>query len=234
MLAHRIIPTILMKKRMQVKGVGFKADRVVGNAMQAARVHGARSVDEILMLDVTATEEGREPDYAMIEQLTKSMHIPVTVGGGVMTIAHAKRLLMAGADKIAVGSDKANLIYQMSEAFGRQCVVVTVDCDNPFEAEKKCLQAQANGAGEIILQSINRDGTMTGYDLDMIKRGALSVSVPVVASGGCSGYEDMENALQAGADAVAAGALYLFTGSTPQKAAEYLNSRSVEVRCGVG
>lgn len=232
-LARRVIPTILMNRRQLVQGKKFNPDRVVGNVMQAARIHAARSVDEILMLDPFATVEAREPDYQMIQQLTQTAFVPVTVGGGVMSVDHAKRLLDSGADKIAVGAYKHKLIYELAEKFGRQAVTVTVPVFNPAEVEQQCLQAQADGAGEIILQSVEREGTMDGYDHDVIERGALSCSVPVVASGGCSGYEDMEIALQRGADAVSAGTLYLFTGATPRGAAEHLNDNGWEVRlCG--
>ena len=233
MLAKRIIPTILMKKRQQVKGVGFAADRVVGNAMQAARIHGARSVDEILMLDVTATKEGREPDYAMIEQLTNSMHIPVTVGGGITDLHEVQGLLNAGADKVCLGFEKYKLINQISNHFGQQCVAATLDSLQQTLAISMAGMLEHNGVGEIIIQSVCRDGTMDGYDIELIREVSRNVSVPVVASGGCSGYEDMEKALQAGADAVAAGALYLFTDATPNKAAEYLHNRNVEVRYAV-
>jgi cyclase len=224
-----------MKRRQLVQGPNFSPDRVVGNVMQAARIHAARSVDEILMLDVTATAEGREPDYDMIRSLTQTAFVPVTVGGGVATIDHAKRLLDSGADKIAVGNYKHKLIYELSNKFGKQAVTVTV----PFRYEKGvsiaqlCLQAQADGAGEIVLQSVEREGTMLGYDHNAIELAATTVTVPLIASGGCSGYDDMQKALQAGADAAAAGTLYLFTGSTPRQAAEYLNETGMEVRlCG--
>jgi len=237
MLAHRIIPTILMKQFQQVKGVGFSADRVVGNALQAARIHAARKVDEILMLDVTATKEGREPYYAMLAELTKTAFTPVTVGGGITKIEHVKKLLDSGADRVSVGFDKYPLIREISEKYGRQCVTCTIDIGRfrcaGYEQTTAIAEAQMvekYGAGEIILQSIELDGTMLGYNIELIRAVAASVSVPVVASGGCSGYADMENALQAGAQAVAAGALYLFTDATPRLAAEYLHLRNVEVR----
>ena len=237
MLAHRIIPTILMKRRIQVKGMGFLSDRVVGNAMQAARIHAARQADENLMLDVTATKEGREPDYEMIKELTKTAFTPVTVGGGITELEHVQKLLGSGADRVCLGHDKYRLIQQIAEKYGSQCVTATVDISRfkcgDYELESAIVAADLmvrSGVGEIIIQSVEVDGTMLGYNIDLIKAVASSVSVPVVASGGCSGYPDMENALQAGAQAVAAGALYLFTDATPRKAAEYLNDRNVEVR----
>jgi len=234
MLAARIVPTILMKRRMQVKGVGFKADRVVGNALQAARIHAMRQVDELLILDVSATAEGREPDYDMITELTRSTFTPVTVGGGITELDQVQKLLESGADKVCIGS-AYGLISQIAERFGSQCVSVALDVHvlikgDPTQIVMMAKTIEDLGAGELLLQSVPRDGTMDGYDLNLIAAVSRSVSIPVVASGGCSGYLDMENALQAGADAVAAGALFLFTDATPGKAAEYLNNRNVEVR----
>ena len=225
-----------MKGRQLVKGEHFKSDRVVGDALNAARVHALRGVDEILMLDVTATKEGREPDYAMIEQLTSTARVPVTVGGGITKIEHVRNLLASGADKVSIGLMKPALIKEVAEKFGAQCVAVTLDApEHDGDVTEAVIMGLAGGieklgAGEIILQAKKRDGTMLGYDLKMIRAVASEVSIPVVASGGCSGYEDMLQAILAGADAVAAGALYQFTGATPKGAAQYLLEQGIEVR----
>jgi len=234
-LATRIIPTILSKNGQLVKGEGFKCDRVVGNALQAARIHAMRGVDEIMLLDVTATKEGREPDYAMIRRLADGCFAPLTVGGGVTCVEHIRGLLSSGADKILIGYDKAVMIDGFSQKFGRQCITVSIDdkniTDNGVYFSVWCAKdAESRGAGEILIQSINRDGTMQGYDLDLIKQVSEAVSIPVIASGGCSGYEDAYNAIKAGASAVAVGALFLFTDSTPKGMAEYLKEKGVEVR----
>ena len=231
MLAHRIIPTILMKNGHLVKGEQFKADRIVGNALQAARIHAMRGVDEILMLDVTATKEGREPDYAMIEKLTSTTTVPVMVGGGITQLEHVRNLLAAGADKVSVGGNKPDLLEEISKKFGSQCVAVTLDWwDDQIGAGVVASCLEKWGAGEIIIQSQTRDGTMQGYDLKLIKDVSDHVLIPVIASGGCSGYPDMLAAINAGASAVAAGALFQFTDATPRGAAEYLHSHDVEVR----
>jgi imidazole glycerol-phosphate synthase subunit HisF len=231
MLAKRIIPTILMKGRQLVKGERFESDRVVGDALQAARIHAMRGVDEILMLDVTATKEGREPDYAMVEQLTRTARVPVTVGGGITEVEHVRKLLAAGADKVSIGSSKQGMVSRISHKCGTQCVAVTIDDFGSRDAVMVFAQDLENaGAGEIILQSIYRDGTMQGYDLPLIEFISGLVSIPVVASGGCSGYPDMHAAIDAGASAVAAGALFQFTDATPRRAAEYLHEQGVEVR----
>jgi len=209
-----------------VKGEGFKADRICGNALQAARVHAMRYVDELVIFDLTSIE----PDYDMVRKLTDRCFTPVTVGGGIKTVDHVKRLLRVGADKVCV----ADLlpIEDISKKFGKQCISVTVDV---HESEKDnvipyCKMVEKLGAGEIIVQSVPRDGTMQGYDLGLIKVVSESVGIPVVASGGCSGYQDMCNAIRAGASAVAVGALFLFTEATPARAAEYMHENGIEVR----
>ena len=231
MLATRIIPTILTDKGHLVKGEGIKSDRIVGNALQAARIHGMRGVDEIMLLDVTATKEGLEPDYEMVKSLTDKCFSPVTVGGGIKTVEHVEKLLKAGADKVCLSAWKESVISIVSNKFGKQCVVVSIDVGNDIFLALNCAKnAEKIGAGEILLQSMSRDGTMKGYDLDLIKAVSGAVSIPVVASGGCSGYEDMFDAIEAGASAIAAGALFQFTDATPKGAAEYLKERNVEVR----
>lgn len=232
MLAKRIIPTILMKNGLLVKGKQFSADRVVGNALQAARIHAARGVDELMMLDVTATKEEREPNYRLVEQLTKYTQIPVTVGGGVSSAGAAYDLFMAGADKVCVGS-RWQAIEYIAQRFGSQAVVASLDVKK--KTTTRCAAQFARdlvemGAGEILLQDIVMEGTMGGFDLDLITTVTEAVPVPVIASGGCGSYKDIWYAFGAGADAVAVGALFQFTDSTPRKAAQYLDSLGMEVR----
>jgi len=236
-LAVRIIPTLLAKGSKLVKGKRFSADRVVGHVQQAARVHQARGVDELCILDVAATPEGRGPDFAAIEALTSACFMPITVGGGVRNVEDVKRLLDAGADKVAV---KTNLsaLYGAAKRYGSQALVGVMDEYGCRDREayphvlydEVAQQLEGFGAGEILLTAIDREGTMEGYDLDMIHVVSEAVDIPVIAHGGCSGYEDMYCAIQAGASAVAAGALFQFTDCTPRGAAEYLAKRGVEVR----
>lgn len=234
-LAKRIIPTILSKNGQLVKGEGFKCDRVVGNALQAARIHAMRGVDEIMLLDVTATKEGREPDYEMVKRLSRDNFSPLTVGGGVKTKEHVRELLRAGADKVCIKSGylwNPWLINELSDKFGSQCITVAIDAcyANPSNFAMAAKTWAGRGAGEILLQFIERDGTMQGYDLDLIKRVSDAVNIPVIASGGCSGYEDAYEAIKAGASAVAVGALFIFTDCTPKGMAEYLHEKGIEVR----
>jgi len=233
-LAHRIIPTILVRNGHLVKGQQFKADRICGNALQAARIHAMRGVDEILILDVAATQDGREPDYEMIQKLTETARVPVTVGGGINSIEHVQKLLNAGADKVCIGRAQGS-INRIAKKFGRQCVVASLDGygsgNNVSQMVRMAKVLEGWGAGEILLQSVNRDGTMDGYDLPLIASVSREVSIPVIASGGCRDYFDMYSAIiDADADAVAAGALFQFTNATPAGAAEFLHNRGVEER----
>lgn len=238
---------MLCRGRTLVKGKSFQGDRSIGHVMQAAQVHAKRGVDELCILDIAATAEGRGPDLDMVRELSAGCFIPITVGGGVKTLQDIDDLLRAGADKVSIGAawreGSAVLIRRAAERFGRQAIVVVLDIKNdevwnggrpvPADAYDWPLWARrldAWGAGEILLQSVDRDGTMTGFDLDLIREVSAATTIPVIASGGCRDYADMLAAIQAGADGVAAGALFAFTDSTPRGAAKYLREHNVCVR----
>lgn len=247
MLAARVIPVMLCKGRQLVKGQRFVNDRVVGHAAQAARIHGARGVDELMLIDVSATAEGRTIDLSLVEELTEDCYIPVTVGGGIRTLEQIDQLLRAGADKVLIGTaaiEVPGLVKKAAEHFGRQAIVGCVDVTWPGGCAmyRRDLVADSNpashaqwlaieGVGELLVQRIDRDGTMEGYDLELIRKVSAAVPIPVIACGGCSGYEDMLRAIQAGASAVAAGALFQFEDATPLEAARYLQQHGVEARC---
>src|SRR3990172_9035776 len=221
-LAKRIIPVILHKHGQMVKGRGFKSDRVVWIALQASIIHASRHVDELILLDVTATQEGREPDYALIKKLANDCFSPLTVGGGISKDEHVRGLLNSGADKVIIGTaaqDEA-LISTLAQKYGSQCIAVAVDVRTNhvylrsgssytgIHVNQYVRHMEKAGAGEIILTAIDLDGTLKGYDLALINRVAQTTRLPVVAAGGCGSYEDMRLAIEAGADAVAAGALW--------------------------
>lgn len=234
MLAVRIIPTLLHRGETLVKGKQFQSWRSVGHVQQAARIHAMRGVDELIILDIGATPEGRHPDFALVEKLTDGNFCPVTVGGGVKTVEDVKLLLRAGADKVAIGKCAVNnyfFLRAVASAVGSQAVVASLDVRNGswWIAESAAL-LESRGAGEILLTSIDREGMMEGYDLDLIKAVSEAVSIPVIAHGGCGTYQHMLEAIQAGASAVAAGAMFQFTDNTPRGAAEYLAAKGIEVR----
>ena len=229
-LAVRVIPTLLKRGAHLVKGKRFSADRVVGHVEQAARIHQARGVDELIILDVAATPEGRGPDFAAIEALTAKCFMPLTVGGGVRSITDIEDLLRAGADKVAI---KTNFEIACSAAprFGCQALVGVLDVIPPYNDAPGVARAlEAMGYGELMLTSVDREGTMEGYNIELIKKVSDAVSIPVIAHGGCSGPEDMLRAIEAGASAVAAGALFQFTDWTPGSCAWWLHDHGVEVR----
>lgn len=245
MLATRIIPTLLQCGTTLVKGKQFNSWRSVGHALQAIRIHQARGVDELIFLDIAATPEGRGPDFKMVEQLTHDCFCPITVGGGVRSIDDVHGLLESGADKVAIGTaamENPRLLADIASRFGNQVLVVAIDVmnghvaiecgahDTTCDPRELAMSCEVDGAGEILLTSIDREGTMQGYDLELIRDVSQAVDIPVIAHGGCSGYEDMHDAIKAGASAVAAGALFQFTDCTPRGAAEYLKSKGVEVR----
>jgi cyclase len=246
-LAKRIIPTMLVRGSTLVKGIGFAGDRSIGSCVQAARIHAKRGVDELMVLDIGATAEGRGPDLGMVGQLAEGCFIPVTVGGGVRSLEDIDALLRAGADKVCIGTGAIECMVELKDAarrFGSQALVASLDWSDGM-AHIRCgtiglsggssamawaKHYESFGFGEILLSSIDRDGTMVGYDLELIREVAQAVSVPVIASGGCSGYPDMLEAFKAGADACAAGALFAFTDSTPRGAAQFLKNQGMEVR----
>jgi len=243
MLAVRIIPTVLNRRGQMMKGKAFASDRVIGHSFQASKVFGMRGVDELILLDIG----GREPDYQNIRELSSGFFSPLTVGGGIKTSEQVQKLLRSGADKISICTsalEKFGFISELSQKFGSQCVTVSIDVKDNKVYSRNGTKAwdidpvawakivAKRGAGEILLSSISRDGKIEGYDLELIKVVSQAVPVPVIASGGCSGYEDMYQAVQMGASAVAAGALWSFTDCTPIKAAEYLARKNIEVRYG--
>lgn len=232
-LAKRVIPVMLVKGQTLVKGTKFNPWRSIGHAAQAARVHARRGVDELCILDVAATAEGRGPDLELVRQLSEDCYVPITVGGGVKTLHDIDSLLRAGADKVCIGAGKSlEFVRAAADRFGRQALVVSVDA-GPAHERLPHVAAEmyaAWGAGEILLQCVERDGMMQGYDLDLIRAVTQAVDVPVIASCGAGLYEHMHEALRAGADAVAAGAMFAFTDQTPKGAAQYLKAKGWEMR----
>jgi cyclase len=251
MLKKRVMPTLLFKEVGLVKGVGYDSWRRVGSAMQAIKVYNMRQVDELVLLDIAATPNGDAPDFHQVDELADECFAPMTVGGGVRSIDHFRELLAVGADKVAVNTgaiENPALISQAAELFGSQCVTISIDVrrrpDGSPEVMSHCgrqstrldpvawaRDAEKLGAGEILLGSVDRDGTMTGYDLDLIRAVSTAVRIPVIASGGAGNYRHMEEALTiGGADAVAAASIFHFTEMTPREAKLHLKAAGLPVR----
>lgn len=251
MLKTRVIPTLLYKDFGLVKGKRFDSQRAVGSAMQAVKVYNLRGVDELVFFDVTATLQDREPDFELIDELADDCFMPLTVGGGVKDVEQVSRLLAVGADKVCLGTaavEDPDLVRAASERFGVQCIVVSVDVrrggegdpvvwtrsatsDAGIDPVEHARRVEQLGAGELIVQSIDRDGTMEGYDIELVRSIADAVSVPVVASGGCGGFEDMARVVLEGhASAVAAASIFHYTQATPLEAKDHLAAHGVPVR----
>jgi len=251
MLKIRIIPTLLWKDHGLVKGIGFDSWRRVGTVLPAIKVYNLREVDEMIVLDISATLDNREPDYDSVMEFSSECFVPLTVGGGIQHIDHIRKLLLAGADKVSINSaayTNPKLIREAADSFGSQCVVVSLDVrkhpDGRYECfshsgttpteinpEKWAEKMEESGAGEILLTSVERDGTMKGYDLELIERVRNCVSLPVIASGGAGNYQDMLDVLTKGhASAVAAASIFHFTQQTPLEAKRHLARNGLAVR----
>jgi imidazole glycerol-phosphate synthase subunit HisF len=247
----RVMPTLLYKDVGLIKGVRFDSSRRVGSAMQAIKVYNLREVDELVFLDITATTDGRRPDFALVDELADECFMPLTVGGGVRTVDDVRTLLQVGADKVAINTaavEIPSLISDVAQRFGSQCVVVSIDARRHGDGEYEVFTRAGTtatgqdpvavaqnierlGAGEILLTSIDRDGTMSGYEVELVRRVSDAVRIPVIASGGAGNYEHMANVLKEGkASAVAAASIFHFTPQTPLEAKRHLRQCGVNVR----
>ena len=251
MLKARVIPTLLWKDFGLVKGVGFDSWRRVGPVVPAIKVYNSRDVDELILVDIVASQEQNAPDHESIEDFSEECCVPFTIGGGVVDVAQVQSLLSAGADKVSINTaaySHPSLIQEVAKRFGTQCVVASIDVRKGGEGQYECFSHSSSvatgkdpavwateladrGAGEILLTSIERDGTMQGYDLDLIARVASAVRIPVIASGGAGSYQDMIDAINiAGASAVAAASIFHFTELTPTGAKEAMHQAGIAVR----
>lgn len=248
MVKFRVIPTVLTDGVSQVKGSKFDNWRTVGSVMQAVRVHSSRNVDELVLLDVNASSQGRIIDPSLVSKISATLRIPLTVGGGISCTEDVESLLGAGADKVVLGTSVATnmpLVTELSSVFGSQAIVCSVDSEGPgterigifsgkqlveLSPENHSVQLQAAGAGELLLQSIFHDGQLEGMDYELLERIARIVSVPIIFSSGARGPEDFYRAYSAGASAVCAGALFQFTEVTPDSIRESLTQRGVPCR----
>lgn len=228
----RIIPCLLLRKTGLVKGEKFAKHVYVGDAINAVRIFNDKGVDELVVLDIEATRDGREPNYEMIEQLASECFMPLAYGGGVTTTAQMEKLFRLGCEKVILTTAAANvpgLIEEASARFGRQSVVVGIDARKKLLGGYEVLvkagtekiatalddyvaQVTAKGAGEIIIQAVHKDGTLQGYDHELIQRVVKATTVPVVACGGANSAEDLATAIKEGASGASAGAFFVFQG----------------------
>jgi cyclase len=249
MLARRIIPCLDVKDGRVVKGINFVSLRDAGDPVEQAAAYDAQGADELCYLDISASPEGRSTLVDVVARTANQLFIPLTVGGGVRTVADAERLLDAGADKIAMNTAAIRtpeLISACAARFGTQAIVVAVDAKRSgaswevfshggrtpegLDALAWCRRITDLGAGEILLTSMDRDGTGTGYDTELITKVVTSVSIPVIASGGVGVLEHLAAGLEAGADAVLAASIFHFGQHTIGEAKAYLAGRGLAIR----
>jgi cyclase len=233
LLRPRVIPCLLLRGEGLEKGVRFKNYKYVGDPINAVRIFSEKEVDELLFLDIFATRENRIPLPDFIQRIADESFMPFGVGGGIRTVQDIRRLLSAGAEKVSINTaavENPPLIKEASEVFGSQSIVVSIDAKQGWSGSYRvytragtnrtkldpvswALQVEDLGAGEILLNSIDRDGTMKGYDLDLIKSVTDAVNIPVIACGGAGKAQDLGDAIRiGGAAAAAAGSLFVFHG----------------------
>ena len=250
MLTSRIIPCLDVRDGRVVKGVRFQGLRDAGDPIECAINYEAQGADELVMLDVSATPEGRKTAANTVAAIRARLSIPLTVGGGVRSVEDARRLLDAGADKVSTNTaavENPALIAELAAQFGRQCTVLAVDaartdagtwevvtrsgtCRTGRDAVAWMGEAVSLGAGEILLTSWDRDGTRSGYDLELLRAAAAEVRVPIIASGGASHADHMWAALQAGASAVLAASIFHDRETTVRDIKADLAAAGAEVR----
>lgn len=251
MLAKRIIPCLDVRDGRVVKGVNFVNIRDAEDPVELARFYSDQGADEIVFLDITATSDGRATVADVVERTAEQVFVPLTVGGGIRTLEDFRQLLRAGADKISVNSAAVKdpgLISRAAERFGSQCVVLAIDARRRPEGSYEVVVAggrtptgldavewarrgEALGAGEILLTSMDADGTKAGFDLEMTRAVTQAVSIPVIASGGCGSLEHFAQVFaETDCDAALAASLFHFGELTVPQVKEYLRKRKIPVR----
>ncbi|MES2306848.1 MAG: imidazole glycerol phosphate synthase subunit HisF [Gemmatimonadota bacterium] len=249
MLARRIIPCLDVAAGRVVKGIHFEELRDAGDPVEQAARYDREGADELVFLDIAASYEARSTTLAMVERVAETLFIPFTVGGGIRSVEDAGAALRAGADKVAVNTAAVrdpDLVSRLADAYGTQCVVAAVDVRwandrwavmvtggrdaTPLEAISWIAELEHRGAGEILLTSMDRDGTRSGYDLRLTTAAAHAVDIPIIASGGAGSFEHLAQALEAGAHGVLAASIFHFDNHTIASARSFLRSRGIPVR----
>lgn len=246
MARPRVIPVLLLKDGGLVKTVKFRNPSYVGDPINAVKIFNEKEVDEIVVLDITASMEGRSPDLGAVAELASECFMPLCYGGGVASLETVNALLALGVEKVAINSwacERPGFIAEAAKEFGSSTIVVSIDVRRSFWGGPKAYShgarkafrpvleaarlAAENGAGELLLTSIERDGTYLGYDLELIETVAAAVPVPVIACGGAGRLEDFRAALNHGASAVAAGSLFVYYGVNRAVLINYPTEREI-------
>ena len=249
-VAKRIIPCLDVDKGRVVKGTNFVDIIDAGDPVEIAQKYDNEGADEITFLDITASHEGRNNILSVVERVADEVFIPLTVGGGVKKFDDVRNLLSVGADKVTINSaavDDPNIINNVTDKIGRQCIVIAVDVkkiddeyivfthggrtQTDLKAFDWCLDCQQRGAGEILLTSMDKDGTKDGFDIEILRKISNNVNIPVIASGGAGNLDHLYQAIIKGnADAVLAASIFHFGEYTISQAKEYLKAKGILVR----
>ena len=251
MLKNRIIPCLDVKNGRVVKGINFVELKDAGDPVEQAKIYSDSGADEICFLDITASNENRETIYEVVKKTSKNCFVPLTVGGGVRSIEDINKLLNCGADKVSINTaavQNHNLIKEAAKRFGSQCIVVAIDAkktdenkwsvfthggreQTDIDAIEYAKISENNGAGEILLTSMDKDGTQSGYDIELTSKITKAINIPVIASGGVGSLDHLKDGIvKGGASAVLAASIFHFGTFSIKEAKEYLKSKNVSVR----
>ncbi len=251
MLKNRIIPCLDVKNGRVVKGINFVELKDAGDPVEQAKIYSDSGADEICFLDITASNENRETIYEVVKKTSKNCFVPLTVGGGVRSIEDINKLLNCGADKVSINTaavQNHNLIKEAARRFGSQCIVVAIDAkktdenkwsvfthggreQTDIDAIEYAKISESNGAGEILLTSMDKDGTQSGYDIELTSKITKAINIPVIASGGVGSLDHLKDGIvKGGASAVLAASIFHFGTFSIKEAKEYLKSKNVSVR----
>ncbi|MBT5551894.1 MAG: imidazole glycerol phosphate synthase subunit HisF [Nitrospina sp.] len=248
MLNSRVIPCLLLQNEGLIKTLKFAKPKYIGDPINAIRIFNDKEVDELIVLDIDASKDERDPNFTLIEKFASECFMPLCYGGGIRSVQQAQQLFALGIEKICLQTaalDDPKIITEIANRFGRQSVVASVDIKKNLLGEHQiyrsvdgkkvkqpwlqCLQQLVNaGAGEVIVNSVDRDGTMAGMDLELIGEAASAVTVPLIAMGGAGSLSDMKSAINAGASAVSAGAFFVFQGPHRAVLITYPDYRELE------
>ncbi len=250
MLKTRIIPSLLLKDGRMVKSIKFTNYRDVGHPLTTAKIYDAQRADELLFLDISASREGRKILFDLVRQVAEECFMPLGVGGGIASIEDVREILKSGADKVVINTaavENPEFITKAATRFGSSTIVVSIDVKKNTGGSNEVFirgasmptgldpvswakQVEQLGAGEILITSIDQEGTLSGYDLDLVGQIASAVSIPVIAHGGAGKLSDFKEAIIAGASAVSAASIFHFTDQSPIKTRKYLFDAGVNVR----
>ena len=249
MLKNRIIPCLDVKNGRVVKGINFVDLKDAGDPVEQAKIYSDGGADEICFLDITASNENRDTIYDVVDRTSKKCFVPLTVGGGVRNVDDINKLLNCGADKVAINTaavQDTKVVEDSSRKFGSQCIVVAIDAkrneagweifthggrnSTGIDAIQFANKMEESGAGELLVTSMDKDGTQSGYDIDLMKKISSNVNIPVIASGGVGTLDHLAEGINAGASAVLAASIFHYGTYSVQEAKQYLASKDIPVR----